>query len=739
MSSGAVVTIVYGCAQFVLLFILAIMIFLGAKEANEKLSIRKFFLKLWKLRGVYTPLIVHIYDTATDIGVLYEWYYLAQWENENDDNNIKSLDMQLLFDTAIGFMIAYRVVTGICGIGLPLQLKWYQVEYTMSSNLKTVFFTVFGFILGALELNVFIGVYYDQKQNIQLARKNGDAIDNNTNKNVYEFFYSDRMEFGAGTFQKGFQFIECILESLPEVILQSVFLIRSLNDDFLQEREKESGLRELIIISVFASIISICNKFIWADEWMVIGNAKSFLIDKWSAAQNSIIHKFDYYERLPRKFYQFDLKMDIGIVIARVIMDQCFDDAKMITQAKKLTLDRDVVTLDVINGVCAKLGMEDDITDSEKEEILSIMKDETRLSDKMIGDIVTYVNKGNYEWVTPIDIKCPCYNYHSKYSLSYGFVFRVLWRLSAVTSRFAIFSLIWVELGGAFLAILGPSMMILWYLLIIGYLSLICNKEKFDNYCVGCGGCCSVCKPGYKMFQEVWISSIYKAIFGKDIVPDTDHKNKNDGQALVVGKTQEIQENGNTYDNNSNCNCNFTCDIRLCCINTCCTLLIAFYAVLCLGWQVCLFIVVFGFPFQLGIFCITGKGLYIIRMIENVVLMSIITLFAFNLDIDCKYCVDPNLRSPLKNERAFVWIVVAWVCVISHILLSFVMNQIIDNTYALQVNLLLSGLNQYFTKEIDKYQMKKQQKTINQSVSSTGNQEKYSNKTGLSIVEQTQE
>ena len=45
----------------------------------------------------------------------------------------------------------------------------------------------------------------------------------------------------TGKYQKAFQLLEAALESLPEVILQSVFIIRSVNDPYLIETEKEDG------------------------------------------------------------------------------------------------------------------------------------------------------------------------------------------------------------------------------------------------------------------------------------------------------------------------------------------------------------------------------------------------------------------------------------------------------------------------------------------------------------------
>eukprot|EP01084_Bolivina_argentea_P055781 102200_1 len=54
---------------------------------------------------------------------------------------------------------------------------------------------------------------------------------------------------------------ESVLESLPQIILQSVFIIRSGNDQKLK-----AGNIVLIFLSVIASLLSIANKFIWVDK-----------------------------------------------------------------------------------------------------------------------------------------------------------------------------------------------------------------------------------------------------------------------------------------------------------------------------------------------------------------------------------------------------------------------------------------------------------------------------------------
>eukprot|EP01083_Nonionella_stella_P210962 763255_1 len=94
--TGIIISIVYGTCHLILLLILCIKMYHNSMKANDKISIRKFAWSLWKQRGIYSPVIIHIYDTATDIGVLYEWYKLAQME-KNGERELKSLDMEQFF------------------------------------------------------------------------------------------------------------------------------------------------------------------------------------------------------------------------------------------------------------------------------------------------------------------------------------------------------------------------------------------------------------------------------------------------------------------------------------------------------------------------------------------------------------------------------------------------------------------------------------------------------------------
>ena len=71
LSTGALISIVYGGIHVILMMILAVKIFWKASQKNdESLSFNKFVLALWRQRGIYAPLLVHIYDTATGMSGL---------------------------------------------------------------------------------------------------------------------------------------------------------------------------------------------------------------------------------------------------------------------------------------------------------------------------------------------------------------------------------------------------------------------------------------------------------------------------------------------------------------------------------------------------------------------------------------------------------------------------------------------------------------------------------------------
>eukprot|EP01084_Bolivina_argentea_P224405 379472_1 len=222
---STVAAIVYFALYFTLLFSLALYIHLTEEHEDKK----SFFQSLWKRRGIFGQIIVHLYDTATDLGVLIEWYLLMK--AEENGQTIEAIDMTALFWTTIAFLILYRVTSCCCGCVIGV----YDHSDPDESETQVCLWLLFdGCCLGLLDLYIIKVVYNSIKNKAAEATAR----------------------------QKMFQLGEAISESLPQVVLQSVFIIRGYNDPVL------SGNNTLTLVgmSLMASLFSIANKYCWVDE-----------------------------------------------------------------------------------------------------------------------------------------------------------------------------------------------------------------------------------------------------------------------------------------------------------------------------------------------------------------------------------------------------------------------------------------------------------------------------------------
>ena len=212
---------------------------------------------------------------------------------------------------------------------------------------------------------------------------------------------------------------------------------------------------------------------------------------------------------------------------------------------------------------------------------------------------------------------------------------RAIWRISAVSNRFLIISLIWTVLGGAFEVILLPSMIILWYLLIGCYTS--CQYDKYRKL----------------MYKE----------HAQDI-NDRDMYNGGRTYAWCQGWIKaRLEPDPLTWSSS---------------VPTMCASILLFFF-----WLVASVIV--GMVLQLGIVGLAGGEFFLVRILENIVLLSIITLFAFNDKIVCNLCADEDLRQATYNPRILGWIIVAWISILIHIITSIYMTKLINENDAVTI------------------------------------------------------
>eukprot|EP01083_Nonionella_stella_P067822 179659_1 len=206
-----VVTILYFSSYLLLLLFIAIQVYVTEKHSDKK----SFLKAIWSKKAIYGQILIHFYDTATDLGVLIQWYLLAQ----NEQNTVH-IDMYSLVWATVSFLVLYRLLTAI------------MVLVAAYNNQLSITETIFDVFLSLIDMYVVKVVYKSIK----------------TNKSE------------PTSKQKAIQLNESIFESLPQVILQTVFIVRSWNDTL-----NPSSLY-LVSISLIASVFSVANKYVWLDK-----------------------------------------------------------------------------------------------------------------------------------------------------------------------------------------------------------------------------------------------------------------------------------------------------------------------------------------------------------------------------------------------------------------------------------------------------------------------------------------
>lgn len=711
--TGLTVTLVYALSYLVLALLLAYLIHCQAKESGENLGTRKFLWRLWKMRGVYGPLLIHIYDTATDVGILYEWYQLMQ--EEKNGRNFNSVNMEQLFWTAFGFMIAYRFVLAFGGFLLGL---YNCVEQTFdeyyNETAQVLCYIPLGIIAGALELMIFYAVFTDQTQNLNKMEKrqkntnninnkninnnnntgNNNQIQNNKNKNKNNRAKRIKANlddlYSVGQSQKAIQLLEGVLESLPEVVMQSVFVIRSYNDEYLVEREGDNNLFQLIILSIFASIISIANKYIWLDGTTMIKNVSSLIVSKETILKEYFHdHNVDRFQTQDPEHQGSTLLKDITVdpesgytlsegswhanqIIEALVMNKLMDGCDNITQSSDIN-DYDLnlccfdgnkfetdISDEMILAACQSVGDVDfEIQRKGKKYLCLAVEKNIKYENiqRLSKEFFIKVLKNDYLFTVPISSisclhnKCTCsmcqsylakqklkkdYNCKNHYFISYGYLIRVIWRIAAVCCRFIIISLIWAVLGGWFEIILCSVMICIWYALNALYASFVVNKHSHE----------------YQLDNGT-------------LSPAPQHSPQNNNCCACLYCNSKSMKEIFCWI----CGCGFLPEDAECvCLR---------YSLVFCGCGLIPFVSI-GLMFQLGLLGLGGTFMFGLRICENITLMGLITFFAYNDTLDCDICFNPQKRTAIHNPRVLAWIVIGWVMLIIHAILCLFVNKMIS-------------------------------------------------------------
>ena len=175
-------------------------------------QLKRWFLLLLAKRAMYFVAIIHVLDTATDIGVLIEWYELGisqkQTDHEDGNSNSNGIDVWLLFLLALSVKLTYHCVSS------------GYIYYLTHSPYKT--------LLQLFDVALFEMIWLNWKWEL-----------------------SDACEP-----QKFIHKIEAIFESFGQALLQFVYLCHFYD---------YSNNQIFVIISFVFSIISLSQRFVSDD------------------------------------------------------------------------------------------------------------------------------------------------------------------------------------------------------------------------------------------------------------------------------------------------------------------------------------------------------------------------------------------------------------------------------------------------------------------------------------------
>ena len=290
---GDYVTIIYASLQsFGILSTSFYVLFKSSSSGcMEKLK------EIWSYKWIYFSSLSTIYDQATDIGVLIYWHSLI------NNDKIEHVDMELLFVLSCIFLSISRFVSGMYVFAI----------------MKSV---LLGLFLGMFDLLIMTLVWVKISEN----------------KNTLEELRQDEDELSIIL---GLQMYETYFETLPQILLQSLFLIRTFKNDVVYDTNNQFNIY-LVWISLFISVVSSTNKI------------SSYGTSGGISTRDSILFKLNIRKKCPIiNIYLLSLKMYFILTI----LTRLFIYSLLWSICGGMVVTLFFVTCFVVHVVCLKKGV----------------------------------------------------------------------------------------------------------------------------------------------------------------------------------------------------------------------------------------------------------------------------------------------------------------------------------------------------------------------------------------------
>lgn len=229
MDPKVIIFVVYIACTVILLLIVSLIAFrLQRRTPNHKHGISVFLKSVWGMRRIYGAVLVHIYDTSTDYIILISWSLMAR-DEITGITDYEHVNMLSFVIPSVLLIFVYRIV--------------YAVRYHTLFQGNTVYRGNTRDIIAILaDVYIFVLVY----------------------QCVRDKYLTPCL------LQKQLHLLESVFESMPQLVLQSIYLIRTYGTSL-------AGTESTYFIwaSIGASVLSIYTKFLHEDQQWIIERASS--------------------------------------------------------------------------------------------------------------------------------------------------------------------------------------------------------------------------------------------------------------------------------------------------------------------------------------------------------------------------------------------------------------------------------------------------------------------------------
>eukprot|EP01083_Nonionella_stella_P176857 619998_1 len=219
ITTSGLVSIIYSVVSLIIFVVVCIYGWKRLKRRDDYKDLKgckrytSWLSTVWKMKGIYLSALVHIYDIATDIGIIVNWGYQA-FAEENDKTDVRGINMMGLWASSMVAFLLYRFISA-----------GFVYEFTGKLGRACVQF---------LDLEIYRAIYITHT----LGREE------------------------AGNLQRWLQKFEAIFESALQSLLQLVYIV------------KTADYSPLIMSSIVLSFFSVAARFTSDDRIFFVKGAE---------------------------------------------------------------------------------------------------------------------------------------------------------------------------------------------------------------------------------------------------------------------------------------------------------------------------------------------------------------------------------------------------------------------------------------------------------------------------------